>query len=126
VLIARGFAPTEYVLVKYRDGDSSQQVTKQVPVAAMLEAALAMQAPQAARRNESGHWSAEARAETSLPLPRGAGYDARHGALAAATTVVDRILAEAMKLSDEERATLAVACSSLCSKSPMLVWKRHA
>jgi hypothetical protein len=69
VLVARGFAPTEYVLVKYRDGDFSQQVTKQVPAAAMLEAALVMRPPQAARRNESRHWSAEARAETSLPLP---------------------------------------------------------
>jgi hypothetical protein len=67
VLVARGFAPTEYVLVKYRDGDVSQQVTKQVPAASMLEAALAMQASQAARRNEFRHWSNAALAETSLP-----------------------------------------------------------
>jgi hypothetical protein len=69
VLVARGFAPMEYVLVKYRDGDVAQQVTKQVPAASMLEAALAMQTSQAARRNESRHWSTEARAETSLPPP---------------------------------------------------------
>jgi len=69
VLVARGFAPTEYVLVKYRDGDVAQQVTKQVPAASMLEAALAMQPSQAARRNESRHWSTAARAETSLPPP---------------------------------------------------------
>jgi hypothetical protein len=69
VLVARGFAPTEYVLVKYRDGDVAQQVTKQVPAASMLEAALAMQAPQVARRPESRHWSHQARAETSLPPP---------------------------------------------------------
>lgn len=69
VLVARGFAPTEYVLVKYRDGDVAQQVTKQVPAASMLEAALAMQPSRAARRNESRRWSSEARAETSLPPP---------------------------------------------------------
>ena len=69
VLVARGFAPTEYVLVKYRDGDVAQQVTKQIPAASMLEAALAMQASQPARRNESRHWSTAARAETSLPPP---------------------------------------------------------
>ena len=69
VLVARGFAPTEYVLVKYRDGDVAQQVTKQVPAASMLEAALAMQASQATRRNESRHWSSAALAETSLPAP---------------------------------------------------------
>jgi hypothetical protein len=35
---------------------------------------------------------------------------------------VDRILAEAMKLSDEERATLAeIACSRSCPKFPMLM-----
>ncbi|MEY2931488.1 MAG: hypothetical protein RL033_2237 [Pseudomonadota bacterium] len=69
VLVARGFAPTEYVLVKYRDGDLAQQVTKQVPAADMLEAALAMGAPRAARRSDSRRWSAEARAEASLPPP---------------------------------------------------------
>jgi hypothetical protein len=67
VLVARGFAPTEYVLVKYRDGDLAQQVTKQVPAAAMLEAALAMRVPQAARHDEARHWRAEPRAEMPPP-----------------------------------------------------------
>jgi hypothetical protein len=69
VLIARGFAPTEYVLVKYRDGDLAQQVTKQVPAASMLEAALATRAPQASRRTEARRWSSELPAATTLPPP---------------------------------------------------------
>lgn len=71
--------PPEQTLVKYRDADHAQQelVTKQVPAAAMLEAAQAMQAlDTAAKPGTPSRWSGlalgtfgETTAPTSMPLP---------------------------------------------------------